>query len=719
MATTINGSTSRNSSYWKYYLVCTEQNVDVSNNMSKLKVEVYLGATSYSRAVRGNMSATHTVTVNGTNYTFTTGAYTIEKNATIKLGEITSNAISHNTDGTKTVSVSCSSPDLAQASGYGPYSGSANGNVTLSTIPRASSFTTNGSTIGSAVNVSISRASTNFTHTVTLKFGNITETKTGVGTSTSFTPNLNNYGSKIPNSMSGIGTITVDTYNGSTKIGSSTKNITLNLPSDTKPSVPTITLAEAVSGLASKFGAYIQNKSKIKVVASASGVYGSSISSYKIEINGSVYNSSSCTTNALYTAGTNTCKVTVTDSRGKTNTASTTFTVLAYQEPKISKFTAERNHSTPTTVNCVMSASITSLNNKNDHLIKLDLNSTNKYSNTSAYSISDVTQNITGIEQTKSYTVTLTVKDYFTTVTRTINISTDFALMNFSSDGKHIAIGQIYDTSKDYRMQINGQSYLSRSSGDAGYWAERTDTGVKVGLEVGAGGINHGVWSTKLNKWLIYADESNCYLNGNAESSSRVRSRGIISPESGTTKTALEGISMQESYNNSYPKNFGNVLNLKGKNATGCSQLFLGWEGSDLIGGIYYRSLRDMTSSWSNWGRIYTETVLYSNSSGTSGTVTLNESANNFTYLEIFSINSDDVALEYQSVKVFFPGEKKFIVNTVQNGTNKMYMTAKRYKILGTSITVDNAQQVAEFTNAATAITNYDNTKIRLVLGYR
>lgn len=659
MATTINGSTSRNSSYWKYYLVCTEQNVDVSSNTSKLKVEVYLGATSYSRAVRGNMSATHTINVNGTNYTFTTGAYTIEKNSTVKLGEITSNAISHNTDGTKTISVSASSPDLAQASGYGPYSGSASGNVTLSTIPRASSFTTSGNTIGSAVNVSISRASTNFTHTVTLKFGNITETKTGVGTSTSFTPGLSNYGSKIPNSMSGVGTITVDTYNGNTKIGSSTKNITLNLPSDTKPSVPSVTLTEAVSGLASKFGAYIQNKSKIKVVASANGVYGSSISSYKIEINGSVYNSSSCTTNALYIAGTNTCKVTVTDSRGKTNTASTTFTVLAYQEPKISKFTAERNQSNSTIVNCVMSASITSLNNKNDHLIKLDLNSTNKYSNTSAYSISDVTQNLTGIEQTKSYTVTLTVKDYFTTVTRTINISTDFALMNFSSDGERIGIGQIYDANIGKRLQINGEVYAHSNvaNKDMMYYAQRDDTNVRVGFGVGAGGINHGVYSSKLGKWLVYGDDKEAHLNGNAESSSRVRSRGIISPESGTTKTALVGISMQESYNNSYPQNFGNVLNLRGKDAGGCSQLFLGWDA--LRGKIYYRSLRDISNNWSNWGVIHTSNSLYDNASGTNGTVTLSESVANFNYLEIFSINSDNTALEHQVVKLVNPNRQR------------------------------------------------------------
>lgn len=141
MATTINGTTGRNASYWKYYLVCTETDVVTASNTSKLKVDVYLGATSYSRAVRGAVSATHTVNVNGTNYTFTTGAYTIEKNTNILLGSITTNAITHNDDGSKSVSVSASSPDLAQASGYGPYSGSASGTVTLTTIERYANLT--------------------------------------------------------------------------------------------------------------------------------------------------------------------------------------------------------------------------------------------------------------------------------------------------------------------------------------------------------------------------------------------------------------------------------------------------------------------------------------------------------------------------------------------------------------------------------------------------
>ena len=54
------------------------------------------------------------------------------------------------------------------------------------------------------------------------------------------------------------------------------------------------------------------------------------------------------------------------------------------------------------------------------------------------------------------------------------------------------------------------------TNGEAAFRASRTDTGVGVFMGVGSGGTNHGVYSLKLNKWIIYADSSNVYCNGNA-----------------------------------------------------------------------------------------------------------------------------------------------------------------------------------------------------------
>ncbi len=51
---------------------------------------------------------------------------------------------------------------------------------------------------------------------------------------------------------------------------------------------------------------------------------------------------------------------------------------------------------------------------------------------------------------------------------------------------------------------------------NAAFLASRTDTDVSVFMGVGTGGTNHGVYSNKLAKWLVYADGSNVYCNGTA-----------------------------------------------------------------------------------------------------------------------------------------------------------------------------------------------------------
>ena len=47
------------------------------------------------------------------------------------------------------------------------------------------------------------------------------------------------------------------------------------------------------------------------------------------------------------------------------------------------------------------------------------------------------------------------------------------------------------------------------------YRAKRDDTGVSCAFGIGSGGINHGIWSDVLGAWMIYANETNVYLNAN------------------------------------------------------------------------------------------------------------------------------------------------------------------------------------------------------------
>lgn len=65
-------------------------------------------------------------------------------------------------------------------------------------------------------------------------------------------------------------------------------------------------------------------------------------------------------------------------------------------------------------------------------------------------------------------------------------------------------------------VNVTGNIKITKASGDTGFYAKRSDTGVEVWMGVGSGGTNHGIYSNKLGKWMMYGDATNVYLNGNA-----------------------------------------------------------------------------------------------------------------------------------------------------------------------------------------------------------
>jgi hypothetical protein len=54
------------------------------------------------------------------------------------------------------------------------------------------------------------------------------------------------------------------------------------------------------------------------------------------------------------------------------------------------------------------------------------------------------------------------------------------------------------------------------ASKDCGISMKRTDTEVQMFVGVGTGGVNHGVYSNKLGKWLIYGNDTSVICNGTA-----------------------------------------------------------------------------------------------------------------------------------------------------------------------------------------------------------
>lgn len=83
-----------------------------------------------------------------------------------------------------------------------------------------------------------------------------------------------------------------------------------------------------------------------------------------------------------------------------------------------------------------------------------------------------------------------------------------------------------------------------------------------------------------------------------ATTSNVLNSLGNRTAISGTT-VGQSGLRLYEVYNNGYPVNYGNVLNIGG---LGYGELLFQWTGDSNPGHLYYRSKRDVASqAWSNW----------------------------------------------------------------------------------------------------------------------
>ncbi|WP_242325587.1 DUF859 family phage minor structural protein, partial [Faecalibaculum rodentium] len=293
---------------------------------------------------------------------------------------------------------------------------------TIPTIPRATTPTLSAGTVamGSAVTINLPRASSSFTHNVTYRFGNATGTiNSNAGTSCSWTPPVS-LAQQIKTSTSGIGTITVQTKNGSTVIGTKTINITLTVPASVVPTISAHTAVEATANLATKFGALVQSKSTLKVSTTAAGAQGSTITAYKTEVEGRSYTGNPCTTAALSKAGTVAVKTTVTDSRGRTASHTVNVTVIAYSPPGIATSAVARTSDEATTGKFDYSYSISPVGNKNDKSFAI------QYLNGSTWT--DITRLSTDYSKTGSVTsgaifgvdattrVRFVAKDYFSEV---------------------------------------------------------------------------------------------------------------------------------------------------------------------------------------------------------------------------------------------------------------------------------------------------------------
>ena len=197
----------------------SQSSQSIANNNSVVSWNLQLIASGGS--ISSSASKSWSVNVNGSNYSGTnTVGISSGQTKTLASGSTT---IGHNADGTKSFSFSFSQQFDINYSGVGwigTKSGSGSG--TLSTIPRTSSVSSTNANIGENISITINRASSSFTHTLTYAFGGLSGTIATKTSSTSVSWTLpTSFYAQIPNSKSSWGRVICDTYSGSTKIGSS------------------------------------------------------------------------------------------------------------------------------------------------------------------------------------------------------------------------------------------------------------------------------------------------------------------------------------------------------------------------------------------------------------------------------------------------------------------------------------------------------------------
>lgn len=440
---------------------------DISNNTSTISYALTIYRSS---SINSTASKDYSIKINGV--TVASGTTTIGGSGTktIKSGTTT---ISHNSDGTKTFSYSFSQEIAITWSGsyIGTISGSSTG--TLTTIPRATTPTLSATsaTMGEKITISTPRASSSFTHNLSYKIGSESGTiATNIGTSYSWAIPLS-LANGVPSATSGTCTITCKTYNGSTLIGTKTATFKANVPSSVIPSC-SVAVSDK-NGYYSTFGAFIQNKSKANVVVTASGVYGSTIKSYKSTINGVSYSTASFTSNTLTKSGTIAITTIVTDTRGRTKSVTTNIEVLAYSVPTISSFSCCRADSTGATsdsgtyLKANVNFTIKELNSKNTKTYTLqykekDATEWVDVASGSAYSFNDSILSSSAILSTdSSYDVRLVVKDYFATITSLFALSTAFKLIHANASGKGLAIGK--KSEKTNALEIALPTYFTQA----------------------------------------------------------------------------------------------------------------------------------------------------------------------------------------------------------------------------------------------------------------
>lgn len=450
--------------------------IDEVNNKSQIRLTLNL-VSDYSLS----FSASKTGVLEGTSFTYT-GGFSGTGTKTIKTLDIW---VTHNSDGSLTTTFDGTFNIAISWGGSTVSSLSVSGSATIDTIPRASDFTafTLSNTVlnkdtANTINYTLGRKSTAFTQDMTLQLGSIVikswnTAGTGALTQSLTAAEVNTILTKLPNATSGQLTLVMQTKSGSTNIGlykTIGEDFTLN--SAIVPTASALAVSIYGTGRDKTINKYVQGISKVTASFTSVAGYGATVSSNTIVVkrqsdNGNsqtITSSNGTIANAVSLSGVYVITATITDSRGRSASVSTTITVDAYSAPTITTFATVRDAATTTNVKATVNVAWSGLGTLNPTDITI-VGVNNVGTSVNLYTLNDSTAGALNTTQTyasqsdaSSYAYTITVTDSFGKEAKAVStLGTSFVEFTIAK-GKGIGVGKVWEKGA---LDVNGDVYVS------------------------------------------------------------------------------------------------------------------------------------------------------------------------------------------------------------------------------------------------------------------
>lgn len=443
------GGTAKPGMHYKLQVDWSAQQ-DIAKNKSSITLKFYLVQNpSWSISIGSRNIA---ISVDGVAYNVTAPAVGNGGGCTTYLGSCDC-PVSHAADGTKSVNISATYQTAPlTVTGVSIPSITAAVDITLDTIPRASTFTPGAGTeenpivIGEPVTIQIHQAADSFTHTLRYSFGSVSGIIAQNGKNTCQWTPPDTLCAEIPNHSKGLGIIECQTYSGGTRIGSTKSEVWLRVSQKHAPQVSAA--YTDISGAHTALDVYARYISTLQGSIEAQGQHGSTITAYSAAVDERSYTGKSFTSSTLIGHGHLVLTVSATDSRGLTGSASYDIWTHAYFLPALT-LNASRCREDGTAddtgdhVKITVTGQVCDVNGVNTGTLTVTAGGEQVAALCTSVTPGEdfILEHILPVDTEISLPITATLADKLRSTSRRMTLSIGFVTMDIHAGGKGIGFG--------------------------------------------------------------------------------------------------------------------------------------------------------------------------------------------------------------------------------------------------------------------------------------